>query len=342
MNQKFQNALQAVPQATPPVWMMRQAGRYHKHYQALRAKHGFEELCRIPELAAETTLGPIRDFDFDAAIIFSDLLFPLDALGMGLSYAKGPPELAFQLDEGSFTKLRTGNDTHAELAFQGDAVRACRALLPKDKSLIGFVGGPWTLFVYAADGSHHGSLLKSKKLLPTLFLRFAELVLPLLEYTIARQLEGGAEIVMIFDTAAGDLAPLEFERWNGPWLAKLAKRFPGKLGYYGKNLTEAHLGLSSLKNSPFAGRGVDHRFHLPALLQSGKRTGFLQGNFDQSLLHLEPAQFEEAFRSYLKGFQALSKEERAGWVAGLGHGVLPATPEANVKRYVEILRESFQ
>ena len=91
-NEKFQNALQAQVQDCPPIWLMRQAGRYHNHYQKLRQKHSFMELCKIPELAAEVTLGPIEDFDFDAAILFSDLLFPLEGLGMGLRYsdAKGP------------------------------------------------------------------------------------------------------------------------------------------------------------------------------------------------------------------------------------------------------------
>ena len=89
-NEKFQNALKRIPQAVPPVWMMRQAGRYHKHYQALKEKHDFMTLCKEPELAAQVAMGPIEDFDFDVSILFSDLLFPLEALGMHLEYAPGP------------------------------------------------------------------------------------------------------------------------------------------------------------------------------------------------------------------------------------------------------------
>ena len=89
-NQSFSNALQKVDQAVPPIWMMRQAGRYHNHYQQLKQKYTFEQLCREPELACEVTLGPIQEFDFDAAILFSDILFPLDFLGMGLSFSPGP------------------------------------------------------------------------------------------------------------------------------------------------------------------------------------------------------------------------------------------------------------
>src|SRR5207248_10767770 len=106
-NERFQNALARRPQATPPIWLMRQAGRYHKHYQALRAKHSFMDLCKQPELAAEVALGPVLDFDFDAAILFSDLLFPLEALGMGLEYTDQGPQLEWRLDPNSISQLRS-------------------------------------------------------------------------------------------------------------------------------------------------------------------------------------------------------------------------------------------
>lgn len=339
MNARFQNALKRIPQSTPPVWLMRQAGRYHQHYQALRAKHSFVELCKNPELAAETAMGPIRDFDFDAAILFSDLLFPLEALGMGLTYDPAP-RLAFQLDEATFPQLKNWTEACPALAFQGTAVQATRAVLPSDKSLIGFVGGPWTLFVYAVEGSHKGALTKSKQLLGSLFPRFNEIMLPLLAYTIGRQLAGGAEVVMIFDTAAGELSPEFFARYNVPFLTALAKLHPGKLGYYGKGLSEAHLTALRAANAPFAGLGVDHRHGLARMLPLHQQ-GFLQGNFDQSLLHLGEKEFEAAVRAYLATFQEVSEKGRSGWVAGLGHGVLPLTPERHVKRYVELVREIF-
>jgi len=96
---RFQSALARRSQSTPPIWLMRQAGRYHKHYQALREKYSFMDLCKRPELAAEVALGPVLDFDFDAAILFSDLLFPLDAVGIGLEYTENGPQLECQLNE---------------------------------------------------------------------------------------------------------------------------------------------------------------------------------------------------------------------------------------------------
>src|SRR5476651_339606 len=105
-NARFQNALARRTQSVPPIWLMRQAGRYHKHYQARRQKHSFMDLCKRPELAAEVALGPVQDFDFDAAILFSDLLFPLEALGMGLKYTDGGPQLGWKLDTTTISQLR--------------------------------------------------------------------------------------------------------------------------------------------------------------------------------------------------------------------------------------------
>src|SRR5207237_969456 len=207
---RFQNALARVSQRTPPIWLMRQAGRYHKHYQALRAKHSFVDLCKQPELAAEVALGPVMDFGFDAAILFSDLLFPLEALGMGLEYTDHGPQLGWQLSEQTISQMRSVEDAWPHLLFQGEAMRATRERIPSDRSVIGFVGGPWTLFVYAVEGTHKGSLVNTKKLLP-LFPRLCDSIVPLLKRSIASQLDNGAEVVMIFDTAAGELSPQLFQ-----------------------------------------------------------------------------------------------------------------------------------
>src|SRR6058998_1484999 len=130
---RFQNALARRAQPTPPIWLMRQAGRYHRLYQALRKKHSFMELCKEPDLAAEVALGPVLDFDFDAAILFSDLLFPLEALGMGLRYADHGPELGWRLDRQTIPQLREVEEAWPNLLFQGQALRATRARLPADR-----------------------------------------------------------------------------------------------------------------------------------------------------------------------------------------------------------------
>lgn len=333
-NIKFQKACDREPQACPPIWMMRQAGRYHKHYQQLRRQHSFIELCKNPKLAAEVALGPIEDFDFDVSILFSDLLFPLEALGMGLDYSPAP-QLGWHLQEFSDFNKMTGFDAAlAQLQFQGEAVSATRARLPESKSLIGFVGSPWTLFVYAVAGSHKGALTEVKKRLH-LYPAFAERVVPLLIENIHIQKSAGAEKVMVFDTAAGELSAAQFQSLVQPDLNQIAKSYPQSLGYYAKHIVAEH--LDGLKG--FSGFGFDHRWDLTK--RFSEASGFVQGNFDQSLLFLDSSEFESCLRLYLEPFQALAPNERLGWVCGLGHGVLPQTPEENVRAFVRIVRESF-
>lgn len=333
----FQKVLKGETVQTPPVWMMRQAGRYHRHYQNLRRQHSFMDLCKKPKLAAEVALGPIEDFDFDVSILFSDLLFPLEALGMGLKYEPAP-ELSWYLRESSDIKrLRSIQDAIEDLRFQGEAVQETRRLLPSQKSLIGFVGSPWTLFVYAVLGTHKG-LLTEVKTQMKLFKEFSDYISPLIEANIQIQLQGGAEAVMVFDTAAGELSAQDFRQYVEPTILNWSRRFPKQLGYYSKNTLSAHL-QNLWSQSELAGFGYDHRWDLTTLF--GKSSGFTQGNFDQSLLFLSESEFEKYFRQFLKPFQQLKPEQRRGWVCGLGHGVLPETPEQNVRRFVQILRESF-
>jgi uroporphyrinogen decarboxylase len=336
-NARFQNALARRAQRTPPIWLMRQAGRYHKHYQALREKHSFMDLCKRPELAAQVALGPVQDFDFDAAILFSDLLFPLEALGMGLEYTERGPRLGWNLDVQTISQLRSIEDAWPHLQFQGDAMRATRELLPRDRSLIGFVGGPWTLFVYAVEGSHAGSLVASKRLL-SLFPAFCEKVVPLLKMNIELQLEAGAEVVMIFDTAAGELSPELFQAEVAPQLSALTARDGQRIGYYSKGTQAPHLRHQLFLDGSLAGVGVDSRWLMseaPNLFPNG----FVQGNFDQALLLSETNDLKRHLDRYLR---PLADKDTPGWICGLGHGVLPGTPEDHVKLFVDTVREVMQ
>lgn len=338
MNARFQNAMKNKNFEAPPVWMMRQAGRYHKHYQNLRAKHSFMELCKVPELASEVALGPVQDFDFDVSIMFSDLLFPLEALGMGLEYTDSGPRLGMHLTPENWRQLKSVDDALPDLMFQKEVMRLTRQKIPAHKSVIGFVGGVWTLFVYSVEGGHAGSLQKSKAYLDLQKL-FFERMTALLIKNIQLQLDGGAEVVMIFDTAAGEVSPGYFKTQIAPWILKLATHFPGKLGYYSKG-TQPSFFDREFQSAPWAGIGVDHRWDLPSVLQN-KHPGFIQGNFDQSLLFLETSDFKKYLQTYFESYQKLTPEERSNWVCGLGHGVLPKTPEAHVKYFVEYAREAI-
>ena len=339
-SEKFQNALKRIPQPVPPVWMMRQAGRYHKHYQALRAKHSFMELCKEPELAAEVAFGPVDDFDFDVSILFSDLLFPLQALGLGLEYGDSGPVLEPKLDRSQLARLRSIDDALPHLEFQREAMKLTRERIPSDKSVIGFVGGPWTLFVYAVEGSHKGNLIDVKTD-TGLYRDFSDHLVPLLIENIRLQLDGGAEVVMIFDTAAGELAPGWFHQVASADLARLFAAFPGRIGYYARGTQPAHLRSPHFAAGSLAGIGVDWRWDMREALGIGQEIGFTQGNFDQSLLFLPSDEFQKQLRSYLQPLADLSPEARRGWVCGLGHGVLPQTPEENVRTFVRTVREVF-
>ena len=335
----FQRALAGEAQRVPPIWLMRQAGRYHRPYQELRQRHRFEDLCRVPELAAEVALGPIRDFDFDAAILFSDLLFPLEALGMSLSYDAGPPQLDGPLDRDRIERFAPLADAAGRLQFQADAIARTRALLPADKGLIGFVGGPWTLFVYAMEGSHAGAMRVAKSSW-SLYREFAARMTPLLRRVIERQLDAGADVVMILDTAAGELPPSYFHREIVPDLTHLAQASPGRVGYYAKAAHPAHF-AGTMSAAPWAGIGVDWRWDLAALLAAPDRKGFVQGNFDPAWLFLSAPELDAALTSFLDPIAALSETERRGWICGLGHGVLPATPESAVRAFVDAVRRRF-
>ncbi len=336
-NIKFQNALKRIPQKVPPIWFMRQAGRYHSHYQKIRAQHSFIEMCKDAELAAEVAMGPILDFDFDVAILFSDLLFPLEAMGMGLSYEPAPT-LGWHLNSETIKNLRPVSESLSGVEFQKKAVMRTRERLPQTKSLIGFVGGPWTLFAYAVEGAHKGGLEITKQNV-SLYPKFCEVLLPLLKANIQLQLDAGCEVVMIFDTAAGEASPRFYQEVVVPELEKLMVEFKGRLGYYAKGVQPAHLKHKIFQEGhQWAGLGYDHRWNLSEILLQTK-TGFVQGNFDQALLFLPENDFAVWVQKYLEPLRQLSIEERCGWVSGLGHGVLPKTPEKNVRKLIQSIRE---
>ncbi len=339
-NKKFENAVNHKAQACPPIWFMRQAGRYHDHYQALRKKYSFIELCKKSELACEVTMGPIRDFDYDVAILFSDLLFPLEALGMGLKYEPGP-KLGWHLNESNLSQLDSSDKTIEQLHFQAEAIQKISTTLPDDKSFIGFVGGPWTLFTYAVEGSHAGGCAKAKASVEKLWKPFCEVIMPLLEKNIQLQLDAGVELVMVFDTAAGELSPLMYKTFVLPMLKKMQDKFPDQLGYYAKQVTDDHYSDFLVSGSDnWLGMGFDHKWDIKGLLKTRKK-GFIQGNFDQYLFFTEADDFKRKLDLYIEDMLTLSEEERAGWVCGLGHGVLPKTPQENVKYFINKIREVF-
>ena len=322
-NQKFYNALNRIEQNIPPIWLMRQAGRYHSHYQNLKQKYSFEDLCKTPELICETTMGPIRDFDFDAAILFSDILFPLDFLGMDLAFNPGP-QFAKPLTK---ELLKVQNDFESYISFQVKGLSMLRSELPKDKSLIGFVGAPYTLFQFA---------LRHKDSDPKILNDFLPVIEKILEKNIDLQFSVDIDVLMIFDTESQHLATDEFNQIVKPFVEKIANKYPGKIGYFTKDINDEKFNiLSQIKNLKLTVCGTEQD-----IISKLKNTHLsLQGNFSNDYLTLDN---KDEFKSHLKKFIDYLKEfksaDRSGWICSLDHGVLKTTPEYNVKLFIEKIR----
>jgi uroporphyrinogen decarboxylase len=339
------NALSCRNTGRPPVWFMRQAGRYHRHYQALRARHEFIDLCRQPQLAAEVTLGPIEEFGFDAAILFSDLLFPLEAMGMGLRYAPGP-QLDWHLRTADdLARLTGGAARAAHMDFQARAIELLRARLPAATGLIGFVGGPFTLYAYAVAGSHEGFARSGLNGLDDgLYQGFNQRLCELLAANMALQAQAGADCVAIFDTAAGTLTAEQFARHAAQPLAALMREFRARCPltpviYYSRDTGPAH--WSALRDIDLQCLGIDWRHDLIDVLRTQDEGRSVQGNIDPQWLLLPPAELESRLRGSFGRLLQQPAALRAGWVCGLGHGVLQTTPESNIKLALRVQREMF-
>lgn len=328
--------------STLPVWFMRQAGRYHSHYQNIKKDSDFMTMCKTPELACEVTLGPIQDFKFNAAILFSDLLFPLEQLGMGLSYKSGPPKLEWHLESAEdIKKLKVISPAREFFAFQGEACKLLRTRLPKDVTLLGFVGAPFTLYTYAVEGSHAGNLVSAKKgLYDGRFEAFTQILLPELLQEMLVQAENGAQAVALFDTAAGELSPQDYKELIVPKITELLKAFKAKspetkIIYYSKHTQSHHLNALDLTHIDVI--GVDWRCDLVEIQRLLPPHVFVQGNFDPAWLHLPWDLLEKKAHAYYNELRARGLDFKR-WVAGLGHGVLIETPEENVRKLVELIQ----
>jgi uroporphyrinogen decarboxylase len=304
------------------------------------------ELCKLPEVACETTMGPIEDFDFDAAILFSDLLFPLESMGMGLTYGDGGPRLGWHLRSlADLNRLRGGAAQVQTLEFQADALRKIRTVLPGSKGLLGFVGGPLTLFCYAVEGSHKGSLDSARAgLTDGRFEGFFKHLFDLLVGNILLQAKAGCDVVAVMDTCAGEFDPQVYRTSVVPALKRVLEKVRELMPeisilYYSKGTGPEH--WKALEGLPIDGLGIDWNHDLAEVLEQWGTRYAIQGNIDPHWLFLEPEVFRARVSAVFEKVKALPAHYRQGWICGLGHGVLPKTPESNVRLFVELQREFF-
>ena len=338
-NKRYSNAINKIPQKVPPIWFMRQAGRYHSHYQDLRKKHSFVELCKQPELAAEVAMGPINDFDYDVAILFSDILFPLESLGLKLDYKPGP---TFEnlLTPDSLKNLDSSDKIVDDMKFQSNALSITRNALSENKSLVGFVGGPWTLLSYGTgikNETNIDDLHKNEFYEKLLY----DVLIPALYQIIEMQLKSSAEIVYMFDTNASQLQSNYF---IGKYIEEIKEgifsAFPNQVAYFCKENPLLN-DPSSISDHQLAGMVYGENKGLETILPK-LESGFLQGNFDPKNLLLPEKEFQFEVDNFIKIFRNLSDTERSGWVCSLSHGVLPKAREDNVRYFIEKVRSNFR
>jgi uroporphyrinogen decarboxylase len=328
---------------TPPIWFMRQAGRYHSHYQILRKTNSFLDVCKKPEVSAEAALGPIQDFDYDAAILFSDILFPLEAMGVPLDFSPGP-QLGFLLQsKDDLRKYVPLKDVRGYFKFQADALKLLRQKLSPEKGMIGFVGGPLTIYQFAMHGSgkHEGSVAG---LNDGRFTGFMAKLIPMLIENMVVQAEAGIDCMAVLDTSAGKLSATEYQQIYLPYLSQIISGFKArmpntKLLYYSKGTNADYWRL--LESLPIDGLGIDFTNNLAATLQEFGGRFAIQGNISPEWMRLPWVELQPKLEAVFRQVKALKPEQRKGWVCGLGHGILPDVPEENVRQFIALVRKIF-
>lgn len=338
-NDRYLRALLKEPVDYTPVWMMRQAGRYLPEYKATRAEAGdFMALCKNAELACEVTLQPLRRFNLDAAILFSDILTIPDAMGMGLYFETGEgPRFERPVTSRSQIDALPVPDPEDELGYVMNAVRTIRKGLNGDVPLIGFSGSPWTLATYMIEGGSSKAFTKTKKMafadpdsLHALLDKIADSVILYLN----AQIRAGAQSVMVFDTWGGVLSPRDYKLFSLQYMHKIVdglfrenegRRVPVTL--FTKN---GGMWLESIAATGCDAVGLDWTIDIQ---EARKRVGdkvALQGNMDPSMLYAPAPRIEEEVKSILAGYG-----EGSGHVFNLGHGIHLDVPPENAGVFVD-------
>jgi uroporphyrinogen decarboxylase len=339
----FLDACRRVKTPTTPVWFMRQAGRYMKEYQRLRAKRTILELCERPELAVEVTLQPVRAFSVDAAILFADILLPVRPMGVTLAFRQGEgPSLSPSVRTAKNVARLREFDPEEELGYVLEAVRLLRRELSgirrgRPVPLIGFAGAPFTLASYLIEGGPSDHYLKTKAMMHGAPKTWHALMAKLSRITaryLTAQLRAGAQAVQLFDSWVGALSREDYVRFVLPYSREVLKT----VGASGVPTIHFGTGTSGfLEEFASAGSdvvGVDWRAPLDAAWSRiGQRA--IQGNLDPTLLVSSP---RAALKASVKRVLA-EAGGRPGHIFNLGHGILPMTPVDNVAAVADWVHE---
>jgi len=332
MNDTFLQACRGEQTAYTPVWFMRQAGRYLPEYQKIRSKVSFLELCKTPELAAEVTRQPIDIFGFDAAILFSDILIPMEAMNLALEFHEGKGPLFAQ----PVRSQKAVDDLvvpvpEDQLAFVLETIRLLRATL--QVPLIGFAGAPFTLATYLIEGGSSKVFLHTKKMMfqePQLYHNLMAKITACTSAYLQAQAKAGAQALQLFDSWVGILAPCDYEEFALPYVRSIISDLRATTDvpiiYFANNGST----LTRLTTTVGADvLGFDWRLPLgEAIARVGQHA--VQGNIDPLALFLPQKRLEERIRSML-----VEAREARGYIFNLGHGIQPETPPEQVRIAVD-------
>lgn len=340
-NDRYLKALLREPVDMTPVWMMRQAGRYLPEYKATRAIAGdFMSLCRNADLACEVTLQPLRRYELDAAILFSDILTIPDAMGLGLSFGAGEgPKFARPVQSLADVNNLPIPDPEGELQYVMNAVRTIRRELKGEVPLIGFSGSPWTLATYMVEGGSSKAFTKIKKMLyaePQILHKLLDKLADSVILYLNAQIKAGAQSVMVFDTWGGVLAHNDYKEFSLRYMHKIVdglirenegRKVPVTLFTKGGGLW-----LDAIAETGCDAIGLDWTVDIA---DARKRVGdkvALQGNMDPSVLYATPERIEQEVKNILAGFG-----NGSGHVFNLGHGIHLDVPVESPKVFVDAI-----
>ena len=328
-NSRFLRACRREPVDATPVWFMRQAGRYMAEYRALREHYSMLELCRVPDLATEITLQPVRRIEVDAAILFSDLLLPLEPMGLPFDFVKGEgPQLERPIDSPSDIDRLKEFEPREKLAHVLQAIRQVQRELAGRVPLIGFAGAPFTLASYAIEGGHSNTFARTKSLMyghPDAWHRLCDRFATLIADYLTAQIEAGVNAVQVFDSWVGALSPADYREFAQPHTRMIFERI-------GATVPTIHFGtgtatlLEELRDAGGDVIGVDWRIPLDT---AWKRIGYdraVQGNLDPTLLLGPTSRLLDAAEDVVTRAAG-----RPGHIFNLGHGILPPTPVEHVQ-----------
>ena len=333
----FVRACKSLPVDRTPVWFMRQAGRYMPEYRSLRQKHSLLEICKRPQLAAEVTIQAAEILHVDAAIIFADLLLPLEAMGLAFHFASGEGPVIERPVRSAEDVARLRADSAAELEYVADAVRLVASHFRSKLPVIGFCGAPFTLASYMIEGGGSRHYVKTKTLMYSAPRAWDELLGKLVSVNaqyVARQVGAGADVIQVFDSWVGCLTVEDYRGYVLPWTRELIARIRA-LGvpviYFGTNTASL---LIAMKETEAEVIGLDWRIPLDEGWSLLGHRGAVQGNLDPVVLFAEFSQVKRRAQEVLDRAAA-----RPGHIFNLGHGILPGTPVESVKALVAYVRE---